>query len=488
MASLPPTAAPAGSLSTEELEISPSTLSDLLLNLSSDDISANYPLSDMPMDLRTLNSLHMDDLPTLNELLQPEEDELATELISRPSLDQVNELDPTLLFPEPIELVEEAALEPLSRPSDPTSSSSSTTSDAQTTSGPVAITPPVEATPRRKTRKNELAYLRLKAKELEEQLQQLKKIEDVAEGQEDTEKDGGAVSVWRKVARRQLEGKKRAERENEKLRHMVEGQLTIVQNLEKLLGKRSAMEESGAWANERKRVRVEYEAENVIFDRILRQLDEQFKQTDAAFRQNDFARKKTNGKHMQVKPDGIYGMFMEFLASKILPFEVHTTAKQFWRCMAQPHLKLRDGHYSLIDGTEDTLSAKMAFTVQHKQHQVLKDAWFAVKRFIEEDRCVFVWACETEVKGTLSSAQSMRHRDVGWTSVERYPSLDGDSMESCIIQTCVRVRTELPEVMPRSQEELMLLTDIVTSSFLENLDGIHQSVEDALIEDAMRSN
>eukprot|EP00644_Phytophthora_capsici_P011752 jgi/Phyca11/10515/fgenesh1_pm.PHYCAscaffold_50_\ len=161
-----------------------------------------------------------------------------------------------------------------------------------------------------------------------------------------------------------------------------------------------------------------------------------------------------DGQHVQVKPDGVYGMFMEFLSSKILPFELHTTATQFWRCMAQPHLKLRDGHYSLIDGTEDTLSAKMAFTVQHNQHQVLKDAWFAVKRYVEEDRCVFVWACETKVKGTLSSAQSMRH--------------------------------QLPEVMPRSQEELMLLTDIVSSSFLENLDGIHQSVEDALLEETMR--
>lgn len=60
---------------------------------------------------------------------------------------------------------------------------------------------------------------------------------------------------------------------------------------------------------------------------------------------------------MQVKPDGIYGMFMEFLASKILPFDVRTTVTQFWRCMAQPHLKLREGHYSLIDGTEDIHSA-----------------------------------------------------------------------------------------------------------------------------------
>ncbi|EGZ08610.1 hypothetical protein PHYSODRAFT_525001 [Phytophthora sojae] len=161
---------------------------------------------------------------------------------------------------------------------------------------------------------------------------------------------------------------------------------------------------------------------------------------------------------------------MEFLASKILPFEMHATATQFWRSMAQPHLKLRDGHYSLVDGTEDTLSAKMAFTVRHKKHQVIKDAWFVVKRFIEEDRCVFVWACETKVEGTLSAAQSMRHRDSGWTL------------------SCVQVRTELPEVMPNSQEEVAILTDIVTSSFLENLDGIHQSVEDALLEEAMRLN
>ncbi|KAF4132408.1 hypothetical protein GN958_ATG18378 [Phytophthora infestans] len=357
----------------------------------------------------------------------------------------VNELDPTLLFPKPVELLE-VTTDPVSTQSWPCDTSSSTSADTHTSPNSTTITP-VAAPPRRKTRKDELEYLRVKAKELELQLQQLKSREVSIEQQEETVAD---VSVWRKVARRQFEGKKRAEKENGKLRGLVEGQLTIVQNLDKLLRKRSAMEESGAWANERKRTP---------------------------------ALKKTDGQHMQVKPDGIYGMFMEFLASKILPFDVRTTVTQFWRCMAQPHLKLREGHYSLIDGTEDTLSAKMAFTVQYQQHQVQKDAWFAVKRFIEEDRCIFVWACETNVKGTLSRAQSMHHHDTGWTSIERY---SGETTEICIIQTCVRVRTELPEVMPRSQEELMLLTDIVTSSFLENLDGIHQSVEDALIEDAMR--
>ncbi|KAG7376195.1 hypothetical protein PHYPSEUDO_014086 [Phytophthora pseudosyringae] len=473
-----------------------STPSDLLLHLSSDDVSVKSPLPDASMDLSTLNSPLLDDVPTLDDLLLPEDDEFDVNSLYKPPLNRGNELpvelDPTLLFPEPVELLAVVS-EPLSSQSSPDGPISSPTSDAQTSPDAMTITLPVAAPPRRKRRKDELDCLRVKATELEEQLQQLQKRDDGAEeGEEEqaeTEREGPGVSVWRKVARRQLEGKKRAQRENEKLRDMVEGQLTIVQNLEKLLRKRSALEESGAWASERKRLRVDFEAENAVFDRLLNQLDEQFKETDAAFRQNDFARKKTDGQHMQVRPDGVYGMFMEFLASKVLPFELHTTATQFWRCMAQPHLKLRDGHYSLIDGSEDTLSAKMAFTVQHNKHQVLKDAWFAVKRYVEEDRCVFVWACETKVKGTLSSAQSMRHRDTGWTLVDRHNSgTVEDSLESCIIQTCVRVRTELPEVMPRSQEELMLLTDIVTSSFLENLEGIHQSVEDALIEEAIRSS
>ncbi|POM69732.1 Hypothetical protein PHPALM_13955 [Phytophthora palmivora] len=369
------------------------------------------------------------------------------------------DLDPTLLFPEPVELLDQSPVTISSEnsPKDPISSPSS---DTQTSPDSTTIVIPVAAPPRRKRRKDELDYLRVKAKELENQLQQLK------------EREGKDDGVWRKVARRQLEGQKRAERENGKLRGMVEGQLIIVQNLEKLLRKRSALEESGAWANERKRVRVEYETENVIFDRILKQLDGQYKDTDAAFLQNGHAMNKVDGQHVQVKPDGYSGMFMEFLSSKIVPFELHATATQFWRCMAQPHLKLRDGHYSLVDGTEDTLSAKMAFTVQHKKHQVTKDAWFAVKRYIEGDSAKY--------------APSRHWMDL----VERYPSniASEDDMDSTIIQTCVRVRTDLPEVMPQSQEEVALLTDIVTSSFLENLDGIHQSVEDALVDEAMRNN
>ncbi|KAG7389347.1 hypothetical protein PHYBOEH_007528 [Phytophthora boehmeriae] len=430
-----------------------------------------------------------DEIPSLDELLQLETDMIPLDLSSG----QISEnsdfaviLDPTLLFPKPTVL--QTTETPESSPGGTIESSTNSSSELHT---PPKILPKV-VPQRRKRRKDELDYLRVKTRELEEQLLQLKSKDDDVDGH-GREVEGllslgqgtDKVSMWRSVARRQLEGKKRAERENQKLKKMVEGKIAIIQNLEKVLLKRSTQEEAGALIHERKRVRVVNEKESAVFDRLLSQLDKQYAEMETVFLLNKQAQQKKEGEHVQVKPDGINGMFMEFLSSKIVPFGIQATATQFWRCMAQPQLKLRDGHYSLADGTEDTLSAKMAFTVYHQKHQVLKDACFAVKRFMEEDRCVFVWACETKTEGTLSAAQSMRLNDAGWTIVEKLSA--DDDLESTIIQSCVRVRTQLPDAMPHSHEEVMLLTEIVTGSFLENLDGIHQSVEDGLVEDAMRS-
>ncbi|RLN44705.1 hypothetical protein BBJ29_007521 [Phytophthora kernoviae] len=200
---------------------------------------------------------------------------------------------------------------------------------------------------------------------------------------------------------------------------MVEGKIAIIQNLEKVLLKRSALEDAGTLVRERKRVRVVNESECAVFDRLLAQLVKQYSETDSVFFLNKQAQQKKEGDHVQVKPDGANGMFMEFLSSKIVPFGMHATATQFWRCMAQPHLKLRDGHYSVLENLSGN-----------------------------------------DANGNL---------------------------ESTIIQSCVRVRTQLPDAMPHSHEEVMLLTEIVTGSFLENLDGIHQSVEDGLVEESMRS-
>lgn len=228
-------------MEADDLDTSLTSASDLLAALSSSTTSPSSPHSDVSMDLSSQFPALLDDVPSLDELLLPECEELDVNHLSKAPLDSSDELpaellDPTLLFPEPVELRDQSQ-DADATTVDSCSSSSSSQSVTQTPSIPVAVVPP--SPPRRKRRKDELDFLRLKAKELELQLRQLKNSEA---GVLKEEVEG--VSVWRRVARRQLEGKKRVERENEKLRGMVEGQLAIVQNLEKLLRKRSALEVS----------------------------------------------------------------------------------------------------------------------------------------------------------------------------------------------------------------------------------------------------
>lgn len=121
------------------------------------------------------------------------------------------------------------------------------------------------APPRRRRQKDELDYLRNKAVELERELQRIKTREELG----DPESDRASQSVcldssgawgshpeadiapagspkkkllWRRVARSQLESRRRAQRENDKLKEMVQGQLEVIQGLEKVLQKRAAME------------------------------------------------------------------------------------------------------------------------------------------------------------------------------------------------------------------------------------------------------
>ncbi|RLN56858.1 hypothetical protein BBJ28_00008752 [Nothophytophthora sp. Chile5] len=452
----------------------------------------------------------LDDVPSLDQFLQPEDPVAPCSSVA--SSHSEWDLDPTVLFPEPVVLQEAdepdqvPAADGASDPADTLSTIGSSSSSpaalgysSESTASNGAQTPPrfsdlplpTPTLPRRKRQKDELDCLRVQARGLEKQLAQLKERD--ADGGDfgrtspsDSSGANQTGSTWRRVARRQLEGKKRAQRENEKLRNMVEGQLTLVQNLERILRKRSALEEAGL-ADERKRVRVVNESETAIFAKLMGKLDALYEETDAVLSENGYAHRKIEGDHVQVKPDGTTGMFMEFVSSKILPFGLQTTATEMWRCLARRQFKLRDGHYSVADCTDDTMSAKMSFTINYKQYRVLKDAYFVVKRFVEEHRSVLVWACQTTTEGTLSAAQSMRLSDSGWTVVESFPGdTDEDDQASTIIQSCMRVKTQLPDATPHSPEEVMLLSEILTGSYLYNLDGIHQAVEDRLVEDAMK--
>jgi hypothetical protein len=95
----------------------------------------------------------------------------------------------------------------------------------------------------RQRRRDELVYLRSVVDDLEDQLVTLK-----SHGDETSDGTAGSEEplafVWQELASRQYEQRQRAEVENVKLRTMLEEQIRVAKNLERVLKKRTTAEVS----------------------------------------------------------------------------------------------------------------------------------------------------------------------------------------------------------------------------------------------------
>lgn len=134
----------------------------------------------------------------------------------------------------------------------------------------------------------------------------------------------------------------------------------------------------------------------------------------------------------------------------------------------------------------------MVLSVRENNYTVLRDAKFVVRRYLEENKSVFIWACQAEAEGTLSKAKGLQVFDLGWTRVKPLAKTDvGDTTEDddltlTIVQTCARVKIKLPAALEHTQEDVVFLTDLITGSYMNNMVGIHQAIEDLLVEEALQ--
>uniref|UniRef100_K3W8Y9 Uncharacterized protein n=1 Tax=Globisporangium ultimum (strain ATCC 200006 / CBS 805.95 / DAOM BR144) TaxID=431595 RepID=K3W8Y9_GLOUD len=361
----------------------------------------------------------------------------------------------------------------------------------------------------RRRQKQELEYLRAKVEELEHKLKILRGRADGSafyksptptasttsseengivhsvEGHVPLESEtlASSQSLWERVARNQMEGKQRAEIENARLREMVVNQLKIVKGLEKILSKR-INEPEDSFSEERKRLRVSNESEASIFERLAKDLDQRYNETAKVFCENGLAASKTELQHAEMKVDALSGMYMEFLDSKILPFGMQTTQDALWRSLARENLRLTDGHYAVVEKIDDFLTAKLAINLRHKRLQAQVDVKLVAKQFLQEDRAVIVWACQSDAEGPMCGWGGIQLIDSGWTVIE--PLARADGMPASIIRSCARVVPEFAESETEEDQPVGLLTDLVTGSFLRNMSAFHQSAEDLLVEEALR--
>ncbi|RLN94664.1 hypothetical protein BBJ28_00004070, partial [Nothophytophthora sp. Chile5] len=354
----------------------------------------------------------------------------------------------------------------------------------------------------RDERKLELAYLREERKDLELKLQQL---QTAKESRATTSNDGGALVsaearrdqlvlgkrtegrepfVWEQTCARQLERRLRAERENIRLKMVLESQIQIAKSMERLLNKRTtlrAMESSGS-SKRTTRVHVSREgnaaADAAVFEELVAGVEASYRDVDAVFEANGLVRSQVPTRDAQMR-DGVNGMFMEIFDNKIMPFDMHATGEAWWR--RWNHFNPNRGG-TRLESTDDSIvehfgmemsDAKTKTTAKFHVQQILR-------RYVEENRIVVVWQSHIEPQEFSNKRFAGIHfREKGYVVIKPRDigATVGDDGAYTLVQTCYLITPDLSDQRLNDDAKTGALTEFVLSATVANISASNEMIE-----------
>ncbi|KAL4088072.1 hypothetical protein PRIC1_012505 [Phytophthora ramorum] len=373
--------------------------------------------------------------------------------------------------------------------------------DAQKTKRPRSYNP----NRAREQQRKELLYLREKVVGMELELQALHstRLPNTLAPEQASEQETEAVSgfhapdVWKEMASHQLEQRLKSERENRRLKAVLEGQIKIGKSLAKLLEAHSTTQpmESCVYGPQRTR-RLHTSAPDRtgpgIFAELMAGVDDSYREVDDVFRANGLEEMESSFSDAKMRegPDGVY---MEIFANKVLPFKVSATGTAAWKYFAKSmeHMPFRFFYQKdpqNLETTDDTVVESFGMELIHTNGT---QADFRVKqilrRYVEEDRVVIVWRSLIDpVQFSGAPLRGAEFREKGYIVVRR-PR--GMASNFALLQTCYLIHPETP-VHSLSEDGAITgaLTDFVLSGTAANIAAGHQMIENILFNEAMKTH
>ncbi|EGZ27918.1 hypothetical protein PHYSODRAFT_472529 [Phytophthora sojae] len=210
----------------------------------------------------------------------------------------------------------------------------------------------------RNERKIELAYLREKVAQLELELKAIKlhpRAQTRAIRQDGEKKSTETVAeneamdstmsvydpvqvptVWKEVACRQRRRREKAERENVRLKLILENQIKMAKGLESLLQKRAKQQvvECSSLSQTKKSKysqgrTLDFRADVNDFKDLLAHLDRAYREVDTVFAANGLATMETTHRDARMR-EGADCMYLDIFANKVMPFGMRATAQAVW--------------------------------------------------------------------------------------------------------------------------------------------------------------
>lgn len=289
------------------------------------------------------------------------------------------------------------------------------------------------------------------------------------------------VQIWKRLAERQLRLRELASVENAQLKAMM---ATLLQGGDGQLQQRIATSLPNYLHGPRKvSITPSRDAAMAnVFEPLLRRLDTSYAEVDAIFRENGMSRTSVEpNSYMQRKTRrlGASCRYIELGDTRTLPFPWRAVGNYSWLCNRAWHLKDAPYEYQCVDRASDTFAVN--YRVTHKAFGATESVDFklAVRRYVESDRFVVVYACQSDGEQELAGASVTK---VGWV-VSRDADLARDAEPITAVQSCMHVFTSAGVKHACSEREERLV-NLMMCAFEEDVVFIGQSVDNRLLEDA----
>ncbi|KAF1316987.1 hypothetical protein FI667_g15046, partial [Globisporangium splendens] len=354
--------------------------------------------------------------------------------------------------------------------------------------------------------KEELAYLRTKVAQLEDELSHLKAIKNsyahgVLGAETESSLTSGDVgdlishdSAWKSLAERQQKDAVRAKLENEQLREQIEEQIRFAKSLQRMLRKRKIWDE----LDEQKRHRAinMSDKECDIFEVLSRNVDFSFSRLDQEFEAHGLAGKNTVTSSADVAYNAEEGLHINFLELIIMPFELREVTSLSWQVPAATDMKIQNLilRHKIIEQTENKLVCKATVATKHYDAQSTT-VYSVLKRTVEDHQVTLVFESLMKSRGLPWSGNAgIQLVQKGWVKMTQVDAaVHDESVRTTCVQSYVRTTPTMTGRQYSSDTGTLtqfndagMLTEAIISSHQYNALAVRQFMENELLDASIK--
>jgi hypothetical protein len=373
------------------------------------------------------------------------------------------------------------------------------TASQHSTRAPVASDatqqPPSKRGPWRDRRKEEIEYLRQRARELESQLQSLEASStDSCSATEQSEACSLFDSSWKSIARRQQGKRQRAEAENAQLKRAVTEYVMAARRLQDVVYRRhrDPTPADEAWTFTEKLVWTLDDVASV--NQLVRVVDEAYTHVDfellkQILRTQHHREQRREGFDFAstVANHGESVLYFDLPSANLVPFPFHRVCDAVWAAVKTLFPR---GRGNPLESESFHAAAKLPMHCSSgfsggPPSDVVGSSIIVIRRFIESGRMVLVWRCIDASTGPRKCTSS---DTTGWCVLEPVP-VTSDAAHAT--GTLVRGSAFVNPVVGTSDtgrvsEEVHQVSRRLTAGLSCDFKALKEMVEDSLLQQSMR--